>query len=349
MDLQRIAAPDTGKTAADARLRLLRRAAELGSISAACAEAGFSRDSYYRFKRAYEKGGIRALREMVRTRPRPKNRVAPAIEDAVLATAADHPDWGAGRIAGELARRLGLSVSRSGVRGVLARRRGPLAPFSASAAPGTAGRPRARATRSEMAALILGSAFELFAQKNYSTVTVKNIADAIAINPSLVHYYFGSKEGLFLQVVEKAAADAHATFQEIRHDETHPARVIELWIRNHVAQFPLMQNLIKISVDYANTHGDDEKIGGAIRKFYRIEAAILRDALQRGIDQGIFRPLDIDRVSVFISTFLDGVLVRSVMFPEFSHRQAIDDLVGFVMEHLTADGGTPAPGLPCGG
>ena len=65
-----------------------------------------------------------------------------------------------------------------------ARRRGPLAPLPAPAAAGDAGRPRARTARSDMAALILGSAFELFAEKNYSTVTVKNIADATAVSLS---------------------------------------------------------------------------------------------------------------------------------------------------------------------
>lgn len=76
------------------KLKLLRLAEELGSVTEACARTGFSRDSYYRFRKAYARGGVRALREMVRNRPRPRNRVAAEIEEAVLELRRAHPDWG---------------------------------------------------------------------------------------------------------------------------------------------------------------------------------------------------------------------------------------------------------------
>lgn len=322
----------------EAKLRLLRLADELGSVTAACAQTGFSRDSYYRFRRAYAQAGLRGLREMVRSRPRPANRVDAAVEQAVLALRASHPDWGPGRIARDIGQRLGLTVSPSGVRSILARvaghpRRTTL-PLPPEAAPEVAA-PRIRSPRSDMARMILNEAFALFAQKNYSSVTMKDIADATGINPSLIHYYFGSKEGLFMQVVEKAATDAYQTFVEISDDEDDPTEIIRLWITNHISQFTLMQNLIKISVDYANTHSSNERIDGAIRKFYAIEAQILNDALQRGIHSGAFREVEIERTATFISTFLDGVLVRSVMFTEFDQAAAIENLVSFIAEHLS--------------
>lgn len=322
------------------KLKLLRLAEELGSVTEACARTGFSRDSYYRFRKAYARGGVRALREMVRNRPRPRNRVAAEIEEAVLELRRAHPDWGAHRISRDIEHRLGLRISNSGVRSVLKRNGAALTssahkpPARTEGAASSRGELGGRGQRNDTATMILQEAFSLFAKTNYSTVTMKDIADAIGMNPSLIHYYFGSKEGLFLQVVEKAATDAHRTFLDICRDESDPRRVIHVWIINHAAQFTLMQNLIKISVDYANTHSRNPRIDAAIRKFYEIEARILKDALHRGIRAGLFRAVDVDRMSTFISTFLDGMLVRSVMFEEFSYDTAADDLVDFVMEHL---------------
>ena len=107
----------TNTTIIKNKVGLLNLAEELGNISRACKVMGFSRDTFYRYQKAVEEGGVNSLLARSKRVPNIKNRTAPEIEEAILKMSVEEPAWGQTRVANEL-RRQGLPISPAGVRGV---------------------------------------------------------------------------------------------------------------------------------------------------------------------------------------------------------------------------------------
>ena len=104
------------------RLRVIRRAQELHSVSAACREAGISRTLFYRWQKRFVRYGADGLhprrRQAARGRP---PQTSPHLEQRVIGLALAWPTWGCGRLAAQLARDGQTRLSPSTVQRLLRR------------------------------------------------------------------------------------------------------------------------------------------------------------------------------------------------------------------------------------
>lgn len=149
-------------------------------------------------------------------------------------------------------------------------------------------------------AAILGAATTEFARHGFSGARTERITAAAACNIRLLYHHFGSKEGLYLAVLEQAYDDLRAREAELRLDTADPLGAVEALMRFTFAYFeanPEFEALLR---------AENMMEGRFVRQLARVPqaAARLREELARviaaGEARGIFAP-GIDPVTLYLT------------------------------------------------
>jgi AcrR family transcriptional regulator len=203
-----------------------------------------------------------------------------------------------------------------------------------------AGQRKARLDRAEELAAV---ALDLFAERNFASVTIKDIARENGINAALIYYYFDSKEDLFRASIEYAVDQAFKNFRQLQVRHDNPADIINDWLDNHVQLFAPIHKFVKVSLDYSGSDANMPVIDRQIRQFYDEESRILSECIRRGIREGVFQHVDPEDLAQFISTYLDGVMVRSVILGDFDLTRAVERLRREIWQQLKYQGADDRP------
>jgi AcrR family transcriptional regulator len=167
------------------------------------------------------------------------------------------------------------------------------------ARPAAAERTRDRdRTRAE----ILDVATQHFAEHGYSGARVDEIAEQTRTTKRMLYYYFGSKEGLYTEVLERAYTQIRAAEQEVDVEHLEPVaairRLAELTFDHHEAH-PDFIRLVSIE----NIHrAEHMRASGRFADLNTPAIDLIAGILERGRD--VFRR-DVDAVDVhmMISAF----------------------------------------------
>ncbi|MGM9561419.1 MAG: TetR/AcrR family transcriptional regulator [Phascolarctobacterium sp.] len=90
------------------------------------------------------------------------------------------------------------------------------------------------------AAKILQAATKLFAQENFSAVSIKQIATASGVNSALISYYFGGKKNLYQEVLYTEADKFLKLQDKIRAQMESPLQKLRSYV-DSIAEMQLKQ------------------------------------------------------------------------------------------------------------
>jgi AcrR family transcriptional regulator len=221
-------------------------------------------------------------------------------------------------------RRLSTSPARSPVPKVPGRPRVPKVTGRAATPDGVPPRERQRDAERTRAEIIDVARHE-FADRGYAGARVDAIAANTRTTKRMIYFYFGSKEQLYLAVLEQAYGQMRQAEQTVDVDQLDPLsairRLAELTF-DHQEAYPDFSRLVSIeNIDRAEHMAKDPNLARLNTPAIELVARIL-DAGKR---QGIFVP-DVDAVDVhmLISAFCTFRLANRHTFRAIFGRDMTD-------------------------
>jgi AcrR family transcriptional regulator len=188
----------------------------------------------------------------------------------------------------------------------------------------------------ERAAEILVVALDLFARRDFRSVTVRDIAKACGINIALIYYYFGSKEELFRASIEQAIQQAIGGYRRLRTRQTDPIEALDHWFNINIELFEILRKMAKVTIDYFFSGKSVASIDRMIEKLYEDERQLLAENIRAGVTQGLFRAVDPDETARFISTHLDGIFFATMNRRNTDPATSMDNFRQTLWDHLGA-------------
>ena len=142
----------------------------------------------------------------------------------------------------------------------------------------------ADATRDE----ILNAATQEFAEKGLFGARVEEIAARTATSKHMIYYYFGSKDGLYSAVLERAYKDFRTAEVAVDYDVLDPVEAFRALIGNtfdaHVRNPHVVRILMSENLDFGRHAANVDHSGQR-----QLVLSTTRRILDRGIAQGLFR------------------------------------------------------------
>lgn len=172
--------------------------------------------------------------------------------------------------------------------------------------------------RRDKRADIVNAGIRVFSRKGFSRCSVEDILQEAHVARATFYSYFDSKKDLFVELVDGILNNMEEIVK--RNLEEIPNNLAELKERTKKTIIDLFeffsQNLEFASIYIQEVMGMNPEIDLRVVDWQRRMADLIKNLIQRGIDQGLFRQVDAYVISNLISGAIQHLGLSLFMFNE---------------------------------
>ena len=191
---------------------------------------------------------------------------------------------------------------------------------------------------------IYATALELFSRKGYDAVSVREICLQSQTTAPMLYYYFRNKKGLYRYILNQASRLRRRALDKALKETGDPRdrlrSVLSAWAglgaeedpESHQARFFYLREIFGMGPEGYKT---------SVESFDRQMRHGIRDIVQDGIDQGVFRPVRAEMAALaiigIVNTFIRRVALGAHLSMEDGMEQVMDTFMYGLVVHEPAE------------
>jgi AcrR family transcriptional regulator len=174
---------------------------------------------------------------------------------------------------------------------------------------------------------ILQTARRLFVQQGYTATSMRQVAAETGIGKATIYHHFPDKQAMVMALLQKSMARMNEARAIVRV-ETDPRQRIRAAATVSVSY--LFESVDIIQIVRREIPDGRDQISAEFMNFFRDYMALLADAIQRGTEQGIFRPVDPADAARVLMTMIQGTFSMAYLGRE--RPQSIENLSTAILD-----------------
>ena len=179
---------------------------------------------------------------------------------------------------------------------------------------------------------ILAAAVQLFAEFGYHAATMRDIARVTGIQAASIYYHYANKQALLVEIMDTHMRNLNTNLERITHHQANIQQRLHEAIANHIRLHTTYKSeFFIIDTEIRALEGENRGAILALRDRYE---ALLQALLREGMEQGIFRPVDIKVASYALIAMCTEVAAWFRPDGRLSVQQVIDIYTQMITEGL---------------
>ena len=180
--------------------------------------------------------------------------------------------------------------------------------------------------------IILDAALNLFVKNGYSQTSMDDIVNLSGLSKGAIYHHYSSKKVLFLSLIDYWETFYFKDILNKNVADCNPDELLREISQNVVVAFKSKKNIFLAELEFWSLSNYDKDVRERIKILYVKLLKLYKEIIYKGIDDKLYKNLNVDVAALSIMTSLQGIIWFSI-FEEstISAEEYLNDVIEFII------------------